>query len=160
MQLVAYLFMQMTCLKIYFKHTMYNWNKYLNICQSAVEDFLSFLHLSLWLLKAFVDDTKVHKDPDPSKLVVVVPETHPVKTCCKETAVTSETYSWINNGLWRQLVSCFWWAYLSPQSGNSIDQQPHSLMPWERPVVSWLSQIAGDHWPSLLPTVPVITYKY
>lgn len=64
-------------------------NEYLNTAQSAVEDFLSFLQLSLWLLKAFVDDAKVHKDPYASKLVVVVPKTHPVKTFWKVAAVTS-----------------------------------------------------------------------
>lgn len=53
----------------------------LNTGQSAVEDSLSLLQLPLWLLKAFVDDAKVQKDPDASKLVVVVPKTHPVKTC-------------------------------------------------------------------------------
>lgn len=125
-------------------------NKYLNTGQSAVEDFLLLLHFSLWLLETFIDDTKVQKDPDASKLVVVVPETDPVKTCQEKTAVPSEETC---NGLWR--LKCFWWSYLSHQSGSLSDRRPCSLKPWEHPVVSWPSQTAVGRWPYLLSTVPV-----
>lgn len=130
-------------------------NKYLNTGQSAVEDFLSFLHFSPQLLETFVDDTKVQKDPDTPKLIVVVPETHSVKTCRQETVVTSQA---TRNWLWSLRFS--WWSHPSHQSGSLSDRRPRSLKPWEHPAVSWPSQTAGGQWSHLLPTVPVFTAEH